>query len=222
MKIQEQFEREETKLAQEAQTILTVQKKLERKADVIRRISGNYQKTWFKPNGTHLTDLELSIPDLYWEPSTWGGYGPLAKWSTIQEEELGFDGDYSTPADKRRTEILTEAGHEKEKFNMRYHRRQLTKRSFERNIQSAVVNLKKYLSDIKGSDNCLDKSDYENNKPLLDDWETQLVEHFVKTSYCYPLKAPYQARDITSNQLQSYLGEMEKKNPSERFGGGVK
>lgn len=220
MTIQEQIEREKTKIAQEAQSILTLQERLDGRADLIRNIVRNYQKTWFKPDGTPLSDLELSIPDLRWEPGVWTGYGPLAKWSAIQEEDLGFNGDYSTPADKRRSEILTEAGHEKEKFNCEYHRRQLTKRSFERNLQSAVINLRKYLTTIKESDRALDKHDYEKYKPLLDDWEYQLIEHFDKTSYSCYLKSPYQARQITSAHLQHYLGEMEKRNSSESLIGG--
>lgn len=216
-----QIEREKMKIAKGKEAIEVMHKKLEIRADRIRRVERNYERTWLKPDGTPLADLELRVPDLYWEPTTWTGYGPIAYWSTIQTEELGFNENYSSPANQNRTDILNKASEEKSKFNWSYHRRQLHRKTFEKNIQSAVTNLRRYIARIKDSDDWLDKWHYKRDKPLLDDWEIQLTEHF-NTNYgkFIPLKAPYQAREITSKQLQEYLGKMEERNASERLKGG--
>lgn len=218
--IQSKIERKKTKITKEEQVILKLQEKLERRASVIRENQRNYQITWFKPDGTFLSDSELSIPDLYWQPTGYGmGLNRIAYWSTVPTEDLGFNGDYSGPADERRTRILNLAEKIKRGFTLSYERRQLDKRTFERNLQSAIKNLTAAQIYRKTKDDWYHNYDFERDQPMLDDWEIQLKEHLT-TSYSYPLKAPYQARQITSSQLQLYLGEMEKKNPSESLRGG--
>jgi len=66
-----------TKTTQGIHVINTLQQRLERGAKIIQNIGGNYRQTWFKPDGTPLSDLELKIPDLYWGPTTWTGCGPM-------------------------------------------------------------------------------------------------------------------------------------------------
>lgn len=218
-KIQKQIERENTKIAKGRIATEAMHQKLEARADMIRRVEINHKQTWFKPDGTSLTDLELRIPDLYWQSTTWTGCGPIAYWSTIQTEELGFNGDYSGPADQKRTDILNKASEEKYKFNWNYHRRQLDKKTFEKNLQSALTNLRKYIDHIKDSTNWLDMHHYQRDKPMLDYWGIQLAEHLATPYSDQPLttKTPYQAREITSEELQKHLEQMEKLNPSLRY-----
>jgi len=84
----------------------------------------------------------------------------------------------------------------------------LDKKTFENNLRSATINLRKSQAHRQTSNNWSEQYDYKRDKSLLDDWEIQLSEHF-KTPYVYPLKVPYRAREITSEQLQEHLRQME-------------
>jgi hypothetical protein len=61
-------------------------------------------------------------------------------------------------------------------------------------------------------------------KNFLEDLEYQLAEHLATpcTGTSIPPRIPYQASEITSEQLQEHLEEMEERNPSEGLNGEIK
>lgn len=97
--------------------------------------------------------------------------------------------------------------------------RRLKKGKFEEALLAAIDNLARELK-VLGEDS----SYIEERETYLTILKKMQEEHFA-TPYnntLLSLRVSYQSRQITSDQLQDYLCEMEKRNPSKRFGGGKK
>ncbi len=99
------------------------------------------------------------------------------------------------------------------------HKRTVKRATFEECLEYAVPYYEECIARFAEAkwDLLLDK--YKMGFQMLQ----EVIQEHKTTPYSdqpLPSRTSYLARAITSNQLKSYLAEMEKKNPSERFGGG--
>lgn len=183
------------------ETIETLRERFEKKAGIIMNLLGNYRETWFKPDGTPLSDYELRVPDSWKEHNIGGmfGNGHIIYWCR-----------HSIP-EETRSKTMNE-------FDRKYYARQLGKISFESYLQIAVNNVRKYITQMgeETKKDWLGELRYKDAEKALLFLEPKLSEYLATPYSDQPLppRIPYEAREITSEQLQNHLGRMEGENPS--------
>jgi hypothetical protein len=204
MPTEKQIEREKTNALQRVEKICVLREKLGIRTGIFMNLEKNRRETWFKPDKTPLSDYELRVPDSWAEHNIGGGFG---------NSYLMYWCRYSIPQEIRSRTMND--------FDRDYHARKLNRDTFGKYLQIAVNNRKKEKTRLEKieSPDWLDKHHYDGDVKTSEFLETQLAEHLA-TPYSdqpFPPKIPYQAREITSEQLQQHLGEMEKRDPSLRY-----
>ena len=173
--------------------------RITRKAEMVQELAGNYESIW-ENEGKPISDLELrmsSFPDR--EPSIQGGLkiDQCLAWYSPLQKYLGSNNQY-------------------EAFNQTFERT-LTRKAFDNSMPQAVAELEKRFAQLPK--NCTQWG-REHSKEELEHAKSWLAEHLA-TPYSdqpLPTRIPYQSSEITSKKLQKHLEQMEKANPSLRYG----